>query len=333
MLTGVGIRSPLRSTARALLQRCPPTLLHPRGVLPCRAMTLPLPRGTRLPDRAVWLNGHIVRGEAAAVSVFDRGARGGGLFETLRAYGGKLFAWERHMERLVLSAAELGFPVPPAPARLREAVAEVLEACALSDAVVRITVTRGIVGGRPVRTGAWVEAEPLGGRLWPGARRRDPDDGGPLGGCAVLSQTPFTPGFLGRHKTTSRLAWDLAREQARAVGADEVLFVSPGNEVLGGAASNVFVVRGGGDIFTPPLSADILPGVTRATVLELCGPLGIVAHEAPIPLEMLRWASEVFVTNSVQEILPLREVHGRRVPEREVTLRLLEKYRARVAAV
>ena len=296
-------------------------------------MTIPLPRGTRLPDRAVWLNGRIVRGEAAAVSVFDRGARdGGGLFETLRVYGGKPFAWKRHMERLVLSAAELGFPVPPSPSRLREAVDEVLEACRLADAVVRITVTRGVAGGRPVRTGAWVEAEPLAGRLWPGARQHDPEDGGPLGGRAVLSQTPFTPGFLGRHKTTSRLAWDLAREEARAAGADEVLLISPDAEVLEGAASNVFVVRAGGDIFTPPLSADILPGVTRATVLEICRPLGIIHHEAPIPLEMLRWASEVFVTNSVQEILPLREVAGRRIPEREVALRLLECYRAEVAA-
>jgi branched-subunit amino acid aminotransferase/4-amino-4-deoxychorismate lyase len=214
---------------------------------------------------------------------------------------------------------------------LRAAVDEVLAACGLTDAVVRITVTRGVAGGRPVRTGAWVEAEPLGSRLWPGARLRDPGDGGPLGGRAVLSQTPFTPGYLGRHKTTSRLAWDLAREEARAAGADEVLLVSPAGEVLEGAASNVFVVRAGGDVFTPPLAADVLPGVTRATVLELCAPLGIIVHEAPVPLEMLRWASEVFVTNSVQELLPLREVDGRRVPEREVTLRLLARYREVVA--
>jgi branched-chain amino acid aminotransferase len=295
-------------------------------------MTLSLPRGTRLPDRAVWLNGRIVRGDEAAVSVFDRGARdGGGLFETLRVYDGLPFAFERHMERLVLSAAELGFPVPPSPARLRKAVTEVLEASGLSDAVVRITVTRGVPGGRPVRTGAWVEAEPVGSRLWPGARQRHSDDGGPLGGRAVLSHAPFTPGFLGRHKTTSRLAWDLAREEARAAGADEVLLLSTEGQVLEGSASNVFVVRAGGDIYTPPLSADILPGVTRAVVLELCSPLGIIVHEAPVPLEMLRWASEVFVTNSVQEILPLREVAGRAVPEREITLRLIESYRARVA--
>src|SRR5262245_46910199 len=135
--------------SRACTGNSPWSEAAPASVLPSRAMTLSLPRGTRLPDRAVWLNGRIVRGEGAVVSVFDRGVRdGGGLFETLRVYAGKPFAWDRHMERLVLSAAELGFPVPPSPRQLRGALDEVLEANALADAVVRITVTRGVAGGR-----------------------------------------------------------------------------------------------------------------------------------------------------------------------------------------
>ena len=238
-------------------------------------MPLPLPPRVRVPERAVWLNGQLVRGHDAAVSVFDRGARdGGAIFETLRVYDGRPFAWERHMERMVLSAAELGFPVPPSPGKLRAAVDEVMAAEGLSDAVVRITVTRGIAGGRPVRTGAWVEAEPVGGRLWVGTRTRHPQDGGPAGGRAILSLTPFAPGLLGRHKTTSRLAYDLAREEARAAGVDEALLVSPAGEVLEGAVSNLFVIGSGGEVITPPLSADVLPGVTRRIVLELCAELG-----------------------------------------------------------
>ncbi len=293
-------------------------------------MTLPLPKGARLPDRAVWMNGELVRGHAAAISVWDRGARAGGaLFETLRCYGGVPLAWDAHLERLVLSAAELGFPVPPAPARLREAVAQVLEAERLADAVVRITVTRGIPGGRPVRTGAWVEAESVPGRLWAGTRRLAQ---GGAGGTAILSHTPFSPGWLGRHKTTSRLAWELAREEARAAGADEALLVTPGREVLEGAASNVFVVRPDGLVVTPPLEADVLPGVTRARVLRLCRSLGLEAREDRIGLETLRLADEVFLTNSVQEVLPLSHVAGRPVPAREAGLRLLGAYRAEVAA-
>jgi len=294
-------------------------------------MKLPLPPGTRLPNHTVWLNGELVRGDQAAISLWDRGARAGGaIFETLRVYAGRPFAWEKHLERLVLSAAELGFPVPPSPSQLREAVDQVLAAEKLSDAVIRITVTRGVPGGRPVRTGAWVDAEPLGGRLWAGTRRRDsqPDGGARL----MLSRHPFSPGWLGRHKTTSRLAWELAREEANAARADETLLVSPSGHVLEGAASNVFAVRPDGALLTPPLDADVLPGITRALVLSLCPALGIEVRQLPIPFDALKLADEVFLTNSVQEIVPVAELAGRPVPSQEVGRRLLEAYRALVTS-
>jgi len=283
-----------------------------------------LPPGVRVPDRAAWVNGRIVRGADAVLSLFDRGARdGGGIFETIRVYDGRPFAWERHMERLVLSAAELGFPVPPAPAQLREALAELLDAQRLADAVVRLTVTRGVAGGRPTRTGAWIEAEPLAGRLWSGARHG--------GARVVYSRLPFQQGWIGRHKTTSRMAWDLAREEARAEGADEAILLSPAGNVLEGAASNVFVVRDG-EVLTPPLSQDVLPGVTRAIVLELCRELRVRAREAALVPEHLRWAEEVILTNSVQEVLPVAVLEGHAVEGRETGERLLAAYRERVAA-
>ena len=282
-----------------------------------------LPPGVRAPDTPVWINGRIVRGEDAVLSVFDRGARdGGGIFETVRVYGGRPFAWLRHLERLVLSAAELGFPVPPSPARLREGIDELLAAQRLDDAVVRLTVTRGIAGGRPTRTGAWIEASPAAGRLWPGTRR---------GGARVMfSSVPFQQGWIGRHKTTSRMAWDLAREEARAVGADEALLVAPGGHVLEGAASNLFLVEDG-EVLTPPLSHDVLPGVTRAVVLELCRELGLRHREAPVRRTHLEQAGEIFLTNSVQEVLPVVLLDRRPVPARETGLKLLAAYRERVA--
>lgn len=279
--------------------------------------------GPRLPDRAVWIDGRIARGADATLSVFDRGARdGGGIFETLRVYGGRPFAWQRHMERMVLSAAELGFPVPAAPATLRGAIDTLLAEHGLADAVVRVTITRGVAGGRPTRAGAWVEAEPVGGRLWAGTRRG--------AGSAIVSHLPFEPGWLGRHKTTSRLAWDLAREQARAAGVDEAILVSHEMRVLEGAASNVFVVRDD-EVLTPPLTLPVLPGVTRAIVLALCAELGIRHRETPLTPEHLRWAGEVFLTNSVQEVLPLARLGGRKLPDRSVGERLLAAYRKRVA--
>uniref|UniRef100_A0A832I418 Aminodeoxychorismate lyase n=1 Tax=Eiseniibacteriota bacterium TaxID=2212470 RepID=A0A832I418_UNCEI len=280
-------------------------------------------RGPRYPDRTLWVNGELARGERAALSLFDRGARTGeGLLETFRVYGGQPFLWDRHMERLVLSAAVLGFPVPPAPARLRHGLAQLLAAEGLLDAVARLVVTRGVPGGRPTRAGAWIEAEPVGGHLWPGTRRGAAD--------AIVSRTPFHPGPLGAHKTTSRLAYSLALEEARAARADEALLAAPDGTLLEGATSNLFVVRRG-EVLTPPLARGILPGIARAVVLELCAALGLPAREADLSRADLAAADEAFVTNSVQEVVPLATVDGAPLPGRVVGQRLLAAYRERVA--
>lgn len=283
-----------------------------------------LPPGANPPERVVWINGQMVRGSDASLSLFDRGARdGGGIFETLRVYAGQPFDWTRHMERLVLAAAMLGFPVPSAPSRLRHALAQVLAAEGLSDAVARLTVTRGVAGGRPTRTGAWVEAESLAARLWSGTKR----------GIAtvVISRRPFHPGPIGAFKTTSRLAYDLAREEARAEHADEALLIGASGEVFEGAVSNVFVVQRG-EVLTPPLGQGILPGIVRARVLELCAAAGLPAREAPLTRADLDTADELFLTNSVQEIVPVGTCAGRELPSRVLGDRLRETYRGLVEA-
>jgi branched-subunit amino acid aminotransferase/4-amino-4-deoxychorismate lyase len=273
--------------------------------------------------RATWVNGRLVRGEDAALSLADRGARDGeGLFETVRIENARPLLWTRHLERLVLSAAMLGFPVPPSPSLLREALDQILAADGLSDAVARVTVTRGVPGGRPTRTGAWVEAEPLAGRLWRGTRAG--------AASAIFSKRPFEPGSLGPHKTTSRLAYHLAREEARAARADESLLVSPAGQVLEGAVSTVFAVIAG-EVLTPPLALGILPGITRAAVLALCAGNGIPARERALTPADLRSAEEVFLTNSVQELVPVRTLDGRALPGGERAARLLAAYRAWVA--
>src|SRR5207249_1182015 len=165
------------------------------------------------------------------------------------------------------------------PQALRAALDQVLAAQGLRDAVVRITVTRGIPGGRPTRTGAWLDAEPLAGRLWRGTRAG--------AATVVVSRRPFAPGSLGAHKTTSRLPYHLAREEARVAGADEALLVSEAGEVLEGAVSNVFAVIGG-EVITPPLSTGILPGITREIVLRRCAALGLPARERTLSLAALR---------------------------------------------
>lgn len=273
----------------------------------------------------MWIDGEILRGADAVVSVFDRGARDGeGLFETLRVYQGEPFQWSRHLERLVVSAAELGFPVPPSPTSLREGLDALLHRAGLRDGAARITVTRGVPGGggRRTRTGSWIDVEPIAARLWRGTR---------TGARLVYSRQPFEPGPLGRHKTTSRLAYHLAREEARAARADEALLVSMAGKVLEGSVSTLFVVEGG-VVRTPPLSLGILPGIARATVLALCAELGIEAQESVLTRHDLTHADEIFLTNSLQEIVTVGALEDRSSPlEGEVAVRLQSAYSAAVA--
>jgi branched-chain amino acid aminotransferase len=282
----------------------------------------PQARGATPPGRAVWVDGRIVRGEEARISLFDRGARDGeGLFETLRVHAGRAFRWDRHMERLVLAAAELGFPVPPSSRTLDEAVASLLAAGALVDAVVRVTVTRGIPGGRPTRAGAWVEAEPVEGRLWRGTRSGE--------ASAIVSGRPFAPGSLGGYKTTSRLAYHLAREEARAARADEALLADASGALLEGAVSNLFAWVDG-ELRTAPLTSGVLPGITRAYVLETCAALGLPVRERAVAHDERSRIRELFLTNAVQGVVPVASLDGVTLPERERGMRVREAYQAAV---
>ncbi len=225
------------------------------------------------------------------------------------------------MERLVGSAAELGFPVLPEPRVLLRALEGALAAERLGDAIARIVVTRGDTGPFP-RPGHCVEVLPIEGRLWRGGRTG--------GARAIYAKEPFEPGTLMGHKTTSRLVYDQARGEAQAAGAEEALLVSPAGEVLEGAVTNVFAVFR--DLIrTPPLASGILPGITRAWVIETCAGLGLALAEDTIRRDELMAADEIFLTNSVQGVVPVAELQGLRLPRRSLGDRLREAYHEAVS--
>jgi len=238
-------------------------------------------------------------------------------------HDGRPFLWVRHLERMVLAAAELGFPVPPSPDTLRAALDHVLEANGLRYAVARITVTRGIAGGRPVRAGCWVEVEPVETRLWRGTRTG--------AGSAILSRRPFLPGALAGYKTTSRLAYTLAAEEARAAGADETILLTRQGEVLEGSSSNVFL-HVDGQVATPSHNAGILPGITRAFVLHACYDMGFALRTSAIWRDELFIADEVFLTNAVQGVVPVTAIDGRPIRSRGIAARVREAIEHAVAA-
>ncbi|MCI0343733.1 MAG: aminotransferase class IV [Planctomycetales bacterium] len=240
----------------------------------------------------VWLDGRIVPASEATVPLSDRGLTAGeGLFETIRVCGGIPFRLESHVARMRESARALGLPAWDLEGAAAAAT-PFLRLRGLSEGKLKILATAGPPGGRPTVA---LLAEPASAPAGP----------------AVLALGPVRalPPGLGAHKTLARLEHRLAQEGAVAAGADEALFLAPDGAVLEGTRTNLFLVRGG-SLATPPLDGRILPGITRAVVLELVRGAGIPAEEAPLCREDLARADESFVTGTISGVRAASEILG-----------------------
>jgi branched-chain amino acid aminotransferase len=281
-------------------------------------------------ERQVWWNGEIVAADEARVSVFDTGfLYGDGIYETMRAYGGRVFARNRHLERLGRSAAAVTLSIPDREV-LRRALDDTVAANGGGDQVVRLTVTRG--------------------RL---ARRLDLSTSGPA--SVLVSTDPVDPeeDVRRRHgihvihsrflrlstyplagvKSTNYQVSLFARNEARAAGAQEVLIPNESGAIVEGAASNVFLVEGA-RLVTPPLESGILGGITREVVLELAAARDLPVEESPLPRERIDAAAELFLSGTTIQIAPAVDIGGRPIGNGRpgpVTLQLLDDYLAAVA--
>jgi branched-subunit amino acid aminotransferase/4-amino-4-deoxychorismate lyase len=255
----------------------------------------------------VWLNGRILPAGRARVSVQDRGLLyADAVFETVRLYSGAIFSWRAHERRLTASMRRFRFP--RLPFSLRDAVEDLVSASGLSDAAIRITVTRGVGEGllppRHLEPTVLVTARGIPPDL---ARERKR-------GVAVVSLPfgPATTSLTAGHKTTAYLPAVVGRIRAQARSAYEGIYTGPDDEVSEGTTSNVFAVQAG-RLLTPPLSSGCLPGVTRTLVLRIARSAGVPVREGGLRVRDLTRAEEVFLTGSVAEILPVVRLDGRRI--------------------
>jgi branched-chain amino acid aminotransferase len=254
---------------------------------------------------SVWVDGALVDSATARVSPFDHGILvGDGVFETIRVYGGRTFAWTRHLDRLAHSAAGLGLPVPDR-AELRAAADAVLAANGHEEARLRITVTGGVAPLGSERGDAdptvIVASSPL--RPWPHAVR-----------VVVVPWVRNDRGATAGLKTTSYAENVRALAHAHERDASEAVFGNTRDELCEATGSNVFVVHGG-VVTTPPGSSGCLLGVTRALVLQLAHDQGIEIREAPSPVAVLHDADEAFLTSTTREVQPIAAVDGRPLPD------------------
>jgi len=277
-------------------------------------------------EEIVYLNGSLMPLSQARLSPLDYGfLYGYGLFETMRAYSGRIFHLEKHLARLSRSAKLLGIDLESIP-DLEKALYNTLQANNLSHARIRLTLSGG-------------EGEPL-----PDLVIRVP--------TVLIVARSYTPyprqvykqGFkaivsrirrntqspASAMKSLNYLDNLLARQEAKLAGADEAILLNEQGFLAEGSMSNIFLVSGNA-LLTPSEDSGILPGITRGVVLEELAPsLGMKKIERKIALKELLQADEAFFTNSLIEIMPLTQVGGQNIGSGRagaVTQRLIAAYK------
>ena len=272
------------------------------------------------------VNGDLVRADKATVSVRDRGFRyGDAAFETIRAYGGELFEWAAHADRLDRTCDRLGIDHGIDRDDLRTRIGETLDRNGFDDAYVRCSITRGPQSGKltpqPAANPTVVVAcKPLprggtaGGSVWDTPAtlqtvetRRIPDESLP----ADVKTHNYLNGILARQELDD--------------DADEALMLTTDGVVAEGATSNLFFVNEG-RLHTPSTESSVLPGITRSVVLDLAAAANVPSTTGEYSVETVREADELFVTNTTWELRPVAAVDGVEVGGGSVTTTLTERF-------
>jgi branched-chain amino acid aminotransferase len=268
-----------------------------------------------------FFNGGFMPEGQARISAFDRGfLYGDGLFETVRVYRGRLFEWEAHWERFFRGAEYLQIPLRYSCKDLRSFMEQLVEHNNVEEAVVRLHLSRGTgprgYSPREARNPMLVAtAHPIeiGTQGWKLA-------------STSFRLAPMNP--VSGFKTLSKVTHVAAKAEAEKRGAHEGLLLTADGMAGQGTASNIFWVEDG-TVCTPPLDSGVLPGVTRAVVLELCGDLKLQARECTCPPDALRRMSGIFITLSSYGIVEVTDFDSVSVATTGVTKQLQEAFRAR----
>ena len=255
----------------------------------------------------VGLNGAIVEEDKAVISILDHGFLYGiGLFETFRTYGGVPFLLKQHLERLSEACEQLGIIVQLDSEFIIAHIRELLNANGLQDGYVRFSVSAG--------------SQPLG---LPTEDYEQPNiivyvkslpSTGMLEGKAlqVLRLRRNTPEGQYRTKSFHYMNNILAKREMSAYAwakHAEGLFLDQEGNIAEGIVSNLFFVRDG-VLYTPSIDIGILPGITRAHVLQLAKQEDIRVVEGKFPLKQLCEAEEIFITNSIQELISIQVIYN-----------------------
>jgi branched-chain amino acid aminotransferase len=281
----------------------------------------------------VYLDGHFMAREQALVSVFDHGfLYGDGIYETMRAYKGRLFLLEKHLARLRRSARAISLKLPLATDEIAAALNESLVVNKLQEAYVRLHISRGPgdIGLDPalcVAPTMVIVTKPF--HDYPAEYYA-----GGINVAVVKTRRNHPLALDPAIKGTNFLNNILAKIEAKKARAVEGIMLSWEGYVAEGTISNIFIVRKG-TLLTPHRDTGILEGVTRDLVIRLAKRKRVPFKEAFLRPKDLRSADECFITNTTMEIMPVTSVDGKKVAKGwpgPVTALLHEAYKNEVLA-
>ena len=243
----------------------------------------------------IWMNGEMIPMTDARIGVEDRGYQfADGVYEVIKLYRGKPFTLDPHLQRLERSAAGIDLPVPLDRSTLAAEIRKLVARSGVRDGMVYLQLTRGISPRNhlfPEQTKPTLlfYARPLPPPQLPGE-----------GEGVRLLAVPDERWKRCWIKSIALLPNVLAKNQAIAAGADEAVFIEDGI-VTECAASNLFAVMGG-KLVTHPVGSKVLPGITRAILLDYAASLGITVDERGFVEEEAIRASELFITSTTREV-------------------------------
>ena len=278
------------------------------------------------------MNGRIADAATASIPVFDHGfLYGEGVYETLRTYHQIPFLFDLHQERLRRSAALLALPVPFTDDELLAQISATMAAHkGLNEAYIRVLLTRG-VGELTYNPAACPDPTTvIIVKPFPQPPARTFTDGIKVALVGVRRNHPAALNPM--IKSNNLINNALAMQEALRSGADEALMCNQAGDVVECSQSNFFIVKGR-RVITPPLEAGLLPGITRAFVLDMARDEGFEAVEAAVSVADVRAADEAFITGTTREITPVVNLDTQRIGTGRpgaVSQQLLTAFHARV---
>jgi branched-chain amino acid aminotransferase len=266
---------------------------------------------TAAKESTIYIDGKFYPESDAKISVFDHGLLyGDGVFEGIRFYNGRVFRLEEHLQRLWDSARSICLDIPISHAQMTEALLETIRKNDMREGYIRLVVTRGVgnLGLNPAqckKPSVIIIAAAIA--LYP---KEMYEKGLSVVTCATRRTNPasLNPAV----KSLNYLNNVMARIEANLAGADEALMLNDEGNVAECTADNVFVIKNG-QIFTPPISAGALRGITRAVAFEIAAELGIRITETDITRHDVFVADECFLTGTAAEVIPVIRADGRSI--------------------